>query len=272
MCGRRFRFLGRYTGCILNILDVYCAADEQLRVRNEGGTALNAWQEGKRAGMAAALSEGGVFVPGILLRTYREVGLSDTEAMLMLQLMSYRQSEGNEFPTPEQLGARMGVTSQVIGQLLQRLMKNGFLMIDERIDESSGVQYECYNWQGWLVQAVAALEEDSVDADPAAEPTQQLQQGTERAKQDEPQIPNLFKLFEREFGRPLSPMECETISSWLDQDHYPDELIRFALKEAVFAGKLHLRYIDRILIEWSRNRVTNPDEAREHSRRFRGGG
>nr|WP_051108700.1 DnaD domain protein [Paenibacillus daejeonensis] len=227
------------------------------------------------AGMTAALSEGGVFVPGILLRTYREVGLSDAEAMLMLQLMSYRQAEGNEFPTPEQLAARMGVTSQVIGQLLQRLMKNGFLMIDERIDESSGIQYERYNWQGWLMQAVAALE----DKDAAAEvlggatqsqstPEQHEQQGSHQAAQ----IPNLFKLFEREFGRPLSPMECETISSWLDQDHYPDELIRFALKEAVFAGKLHLRYIDRILIEWSRNRVTNPDEAREHSRRFRGGG
>lgn len=243
--------------------------ESQLSVRDEGGTALNAWQEGKKAGMASALSEGGVYVPGILLRTYRDVGLSDAEAMLLLQLMSYRQAESNEFPTPEQLAARMGVTSQAIGQLLQRLIKSGFLTIDERIDEASGVQYERYNWQGWLHLAVAALEEDVNDA---GAQTQQLPQGSGRGQQEEAQIPNLFKLFEREFGRPLSPMECETISSWLDQDRYPDELIRFALKEAVFAGKLHLRYIDRILIEWSRNRVTNPDEAREHSRRFRSGG
>ena len=45
----------------------------------------------------------------------------------------------------------------------------------------------------------------------------------------------------------------------------------FALKEAVFAGKLHFRYIDRILIEWSRNRVTNTDEAKAHTQKFRGG-
>lgn len=57
----------------------------------------------------------------------------------------------------------------------------------------------------------------------------------------------------------------------MDEDKYAEELIRFALKEAVFAGKLSFRYIDRILIEWSRNRVTNEDEARAHAQRFRGG-
>ncbi|WP_413242413.1 DnaD domain protein [Paenibacillus sp. 1P07SE] len=222
--------------------------------------------------MIEALSEGGVFVPGMLMKTYRETGLSDTEAMLMLQLMTFRQAEGNDFPTPEQLAARMGVTPQVIGQLLQRLMKGGFLTIDERIEEASGIQYERYNWLGWLRLAAAILAQPvSGEAAAAAEGTDLLGRIRKPAEQDA-QSPNLFSLFEREFGRPLSPMECETISSWLDQDRYPDELIRFALKEAVFAGKLHLRYIDRILIEWSRNRVTNPDEAREHTRRFRGGG
>ena len=45
----------------------------------------------------------------------------------------------------------------------------------------------------------------------------------------------------------------------------------FALKEAVFAGKLSLKYIDRILIEWSRNRVTNIEEAKAHAGKFYGG-
>jgi len=229
--------------------------------------------------MAEAMAEGGVYVPGILLRTYRACGLSDTEAMLLLQLMAYRLAEGNDFPTPEQLAGRMGVTPQVIGQLLQRLMKDGLLTIDERIDEASGIQYERYNWQGWLQRAVAVIDEEGEGSRleaAAASAQPQLRPGAGGARATPPPqaetMPNLFKLFEREFGRPLSPMECETISGWLDVYNYPDELIRFALKEAVFAGKLHLRYIDRILIEWSRNRVTNPDEARAHARRFRGGG
>ena len=42
-----------------------------------------------------------------------------------------------------------------------------------------------------------------------------------------------------------------------------------ALKEAVFAGKVHFRYIDRILLEWSRNRVATVEQAKEYTQRFR---
>ncbi len=64
-------------------------------------------------------------------------------------------------------------------------------------------------------------------------------------------------------------MELETITGWLDQDRYKDELILAALKEAVFAGKVHFRYIDRILLEWSRNRVFSVEQAKEYAQRFR---
>lgn len=67
-------------------------------------------------------------------------------------------------------------------------------------------------------------------------------------------------------------MEYETITSWVDQDRYLEELILLALKEAVFAGKVHFRYIDRILLEWSRNRVRNAQDAKEYAQRFRGSG
>nr|WP_315603012.1 DnaD domain protein [Paenibacillus aurantius] len=76
-------------------------------------------------------------------------------------------------------------------------------------------------------------------------------------------------IFEKEFARPLTPMELETISGWLDQDHFKEELILAALKEAVFAGKVHFRYIDRILLEWQRNRIQTVDQAKEHAQKFR---
>ena len=64
-------------------------------------------------------------------------------------------------------------------------------------------------------------------------------------------------------------MELETISGWVDADRYPDELILLALKEAVFAGKLHFRYIDRILLEWSCNRVRTAQDAKAYTQKFR---
>ena len=62
----------------------------------------------------------------------------------------------------------------------------------------------------------------------------------------------IFSLFEQEFGRFLSPMECESITMWLDDDGHSVEIIRAALKEAVLAQKISLRYIDRILLNGKR--------------------
>jgi len=43
-----------------------------------------------------------------------------------------------------------------------------------------------------------------------------------------------------------------------------------ALREAVFAGKLHFRYIDRILLDWQHHKVRTVEQAKEHSANFRG--
>ncbi|MFD1955686.1 DnaD domain protein [Paenibacillus thailandensis] len=213
-------------------------------------------------GLAAALNEGGIHVSALLLKSYRQLGLSDTEMMLLLQLMLFGEREYIEFPTPEQLAERLGTTPVAVAQMLGRLLRDGFLAIEDEIDPSTGVQSERYSLEGWLLKA----------AEWAAEDKRRTKQQTNRKPERRAADPsNLFSVFEQEFGRLLSPMECETISGWLDQDRYSEEIIRFALKEAVFAGKLSLRYIDRILLEWSRNRVTNEEEARAHAQKFRGG-
>ncbi|CAM4216765.1 DnaD domain protein [Paenibacillus tarimensis] len=218
-------------------------------------------------GMTAAMSGGGVFMPAVLLRSYRAIGLNDTDAMLLIHIAAFKQAENIEFPTLEQLGERMGLSAKAVGQHVQRLMKEGFLAIDEYIDPVSGIQSETYNWNGWIVKAAEWVTDHPSRAGSAAQELESRDRSYTSPSQP-PDI-NLFSLFEQEFGRPLSPMELETISGWLDADRYPEELVRFALKEAVFAGKLHFRYIDRILLEWSRNRVTNSEEARAHANRFR---
>jgi DnaD and phage-associated domain len=226
---------------------------------------------GMAAGFGAELlAGGGVFVPQFVLRTYRALGLSDAEFMLLLQIAGFRQAEGNAFPTPDEIGGRMGIGEGKVAELIGGLIRRGFLAIDERIDPETGVRSEAYRWTGWYERAAAlALENNAAPAAGEAARAASRQPAGRRAEERE-ETPNLFAVFEREFGRPLSPMELETISAWLDQDRYPEELIRVALKEAVFAGKPYFRYIDRILLEWSRNRITNAEEARLHARQFRG--
>ncbi len=69
----------------------------------------------------------------------------------------------------------------------------------------------------------------------------------EKSKSNE----TIYDIFQRELGRALSNIEYEIITGWLDKD-YPEELIKGALKEAVYNGVNSLRYIDRILFEWEK--------------------
>ena len=70
---------------------------------------------------------------------------------------------------------------------------------------------------------------------------------------------DLFDLFEKEFGRTLSPMEYEIINSWVESK-IDKGLIISALKEAVFNGVNNLRYIDNILYEWNKKGIKRTDD------------
>ena len=65
----------------------------------------------------------------------------------------------------------------------------------------------------------------------------------------ESQKEDIYSIFEKEFGRPISSMEYEIINAWLDKN-FTEELILGALKEAIYNGTTNLRYIDKILYEW----------------------
>ncbi len=77
---------------------------------------------------------------------------------------------------------------------------------------------------------------------------------------------DIYSEFEREFKRTISSMEYEIINAWLEKG-YTEELIRGALKEAVYNGVSNLRYIDKILYEWSKKGFKSIDDVNKHLQR-----
>lgn len=67
---------------------------------------------------------------------------------------------------------------------------------------------------------------------------------------------DIYSLFEKEFGRTLSPSEYEQISNWLQND-ISEEMIKEALKEASLSGVHTIRYIDSIIFNWSKKGYKN---------------
>lgn len=199
------------------------------------------------------LQEGSISLPVLLFTEYKRVGLTEQEVLLLIHLMLYQEKEQKPFPTASELEERMNITADQILSSLQHLIRGGFLQIEEETNEY-GLRSERYSTSPLLQQLVASF----ID-----------REGAEEKSLDEQVYSNIFRLFEQEFGRALSPMECETLAQWIDEDRYPEELIEAALREAVFCGKVNFRYIDRILLEWQRNQIRTPEEAVDYSRKFR---
>ncbi|BAQ10841.1 DNA replication protein dnad [Bacillus sp. OxB-1] len=198
------------------------------------------------------IEQGNVQVSQLFFHHYKSLGIKDLDAMLVLQMTSFHM-EGNRFPTPADFSDRMELTENEVSQILQRLMQNGFLQIEQGKDVD-GVLIETFTLQPlWnrLVDHVLLSACDTAE---------------EQKKEEEGEI---FTLFEQEFGRLLSPMECESITMWLDEDGHSVEIIRAALKEAVLAQKLSLRYIDRILFEWKKKNVKTLADVERQTKSFR---
>ncbi len=79
---------------------------------------------------------------------------------------------------------------------------------------------------------------------------------------------NIFELIEQEFGRTLSPIEYEIIKAWLE-NNFSVELIKCALKEAVMSGVGNLRYIDKILYEWSKKGIKTKKDVENYTESHR---
>lgn len=220
-----------------------------------------------RSGMLAAMRLGIADVPGVFLHVYSRLGISDTEAMLLIHLQYFVAREGVSFPTPEQIAARMSTSPDRVMLAVERLMRDGLLTIEDEIDRATGVHSERYELAPLYAKLVSAWEVDGESAVRSGDNGAVLARRETAAARRK----DLYSVFESEFARPLSPMEYEMIVGWLDADRHSEALILAALKEAVFAGKVHFRYIDKILVEWKKNRIETPEEARAYTERFRGG-
>ncbi|MFC7441728.1 DnaD domain protein [Laceyella putida] len=198
------------------------------------------------------LEQGSLSLPVLLFTEYKRVGLTEPQVMLLIHIMLYQQKEHKEFPTASELRERMNMTEEQIVGLIEQLVRGGFLHIDDEVNEY-GLRSERFSLTPLFQQLVSSY----------------ISKEEEDTSKSEESYQYIFRLFEQEFGRALSPMECQMLVRWLDEDGQREELIEAALREAVFCGKLNFRYIDRILFEWQRNQVRSAEDAVEYSRKFR---
>ncbi len=205
-----------------------------------------------KTNMLKWLREGNITIPGVLLTHYKEMNLNEHELVLLLHVISFVEN-GNEFPTPIELSSRMTISVSECSEILRKLIQKGYIELIEG-HLADGIWVEKYNieplWEKLIDHFLYKSKQEAV----------LMNQQNET---------DLYSCFEQEFGRPLSPFECETLALWMDDDHHDPHIIKAALREAVMSGKLNFRYIDRILFEWKKNGIKTIEQAKSYGKKFR---
>lgn len=198
------------------------------------------------------LNEGNITIPQALLSYYKEMNLNEKELVLLLHVFSFIE-KGNDFPTPNEICERMTISLPECTEMLRKLIQKGFIKIEDGYSDE-GIRFEKYTLEPLWDKLVTCF---------------LFKKREETILKEEEKEESLYTVFEQEFGRPLSPFECETLAMWIDDDGHDPSIIKAALKEAVLSSKLNFRYIDRILFEWKKNGIKTVEQARNHGEKFR---
>ncbi|NPV89437.1 MAG: DnaD domain protein [Firmicutes bacterium] len=203
--------------------------------------------------------EGFTSIPNRLLRSYANLGIKDRELIILLHLIYLRGVEGDGYPSSDRLQGLTSATPAEVEADLANLIEKKIVGIKKRVNQKTGDAEPYYSLEGlfYLLSEVWAIEKineiEALKRKPGSRPDQAPAKNPEN-------LPRIYKAFEKEFGRPFSPIEGELIGDWARD--YPAELVLEALKIAVLNGTFSLRYIERILQDWQRKNVRTLEEVR----------
>jgi DNA replication protein len=199
-------------------------------------------------------AEGFTVVPNIFIKYSHRLGLKITDIMVMLAFFYFQQQGRYELEMADFIQL-LHLSEVEIQGSIDKMRDLGVLTDADNSIETIG-----------LFEKVADLwAEEKVQAE------QNKQQHAALAgqfKQRPSPLMKVINLFEREFGRALTPIEIDKINNWYYDNGYADNLINEALKRAVLRGILNMNYIDKILASWAKMNIRTTREIIEYEEKF----
>lgn len=181
------------------------------------------------------LKDNPFYIPSILLKNYRNLNINDSELIILIYLIN-----SDKTFNPKKISTDLNFELNETMSLIASLTDKGIIKIDvinKKVREEIFNLDELYNKLAFLI-----------------------------INGKETKSSNIFDVFEKEFGRTLSPMDYEIISDW--QKDFDDNLILLALKEAVFNNVNNLRYIDKIIRDWSKKGIKTEQDVINDRKKF----
>ena len=171
--------------------------------------------------------DGNIVIPIYLLKNFKKFKITIDEFIFLM----YLNGLGNNFLfDPSKFSNDLNLDLSKIMEYVDTLTNKGFLLLDVLKNEK-GYTEEVVILDNFY-QKISLLMINDVSENVEINSS-------------------VFEMIEREFGRTLGPIEIEIIKAWLS-NNMSEDIIKEAVKEAVFNGVSNLRYIDKILYEWGK--------------------
>lgn len=183
-----------------------------------------------------------VVIPRILLNNYKKLDISDSELIVIMVLLSF----GDKITyNPEEFAKEInGDKHQVMNVINNLIHKNIISLEIERVNKKANEYLSLDLLYDKLFNLIIdKKEEKEIDV-------------------------SIFDTFEKELGRTLSPMEYGQIQEWITSGN-SQEMITYALREAVLNGVSNLRYIDSILNDWKKKGYKNKNDVLKDREMYR---
>ena len=196
--------------------------------------------------LLALISERPIVIPRLLLNNYHKLNIQDHELVIIIAIMSM----GNKIVyDPISISNELGIDKMQVMEYINDLVEKNILsLVVEKNNKKTSEYISLDVLYKKLVNIVIDDEEKEVKVDK-----------------------NVFDIFQKELGKPLSPMQYEMIKEWITSGTSEDLIIE-ALREAVLNGVNNFNYIDKIISSWKEKGYKTKediikDKSRYHSKK-----
>ena len=176
----------------------------------------------------SAFKSGNLVIPSALLLHFKDI-FDSSDDFLVWQFFYLQNTTSLEELAPSQIAEHVGKTLSEVNRSMSHLTEKGLL------------QYKTIELNGET--------EVIFDASPALEKLDELL----AAKSGHQTV---AKAPQQELGRLLTPFEIEDLTKTVQDDKTNPDLVKAALREAVFNGKANWKYIQAILRNWRKEGIT----------------
>ena len=181
------------------------------------------------------INEGIIDFDKLLKKTYKELGLTELEAFLLMEL-NILKTKDIHYVTPKILTKKLTITEEQALALMDGLMQKKYLNF-VLIKGQNGKQKESFDIDLTYRKILEYYQIKIID---------EMMTSTVKYDTLEDEI---VELLEKNFQKQLKPLEVEIIIKWIHEYKYTKEDIKEAVFAAIKANRYSISYLDSVLLK-----------------------